>query len=198
MAIKNIDLLEKLDYNKQLTFAYLTCERLYPNYVYFSNNFDFGEKNALKKAINFIYDNLLISEFVNEEEIRAYITSIDINTPFPHNFETELASSALDACTSIEESLMFMIDKKVTRLNSISIFATDTVDMYIAVRDARDFNSDKQFEQKLLSDRLMQKELSIQNGIVDYLVKIDTIELFDVQNLLALQYNNQKGNLDLS
>jgi uncharacterized protein YjaG (DUF416 family) len=36
MTIKEIDKLKDLDFEKQVTFTYLTCERLYPNYVYFS------------------------------------------------------------------------------------------------------------------------------------------------------------------
>ena len=38
MAIEEINKLKDFDFTKQAAFAYLTCERLYPNYTYFSDN----------------------------------------------------------------------------------------------------------------------------------------------------------------
>jgi len=35
MSIEAVDKLQELDFTKQTAFNYLTCERLYPNYVYF-------------------------------------------------------------------------------------------------------------------------------------------------------------------
>jgi uncharacterized protein YjaG (DUF416 family) len=198
MVIDNIPDLEKLDYQKQLVFAYLTCERLYPNYAFFSNNFDFGDKEVLREAIDFIYNALLMSNFSKEEETKSFLNIIDINTPFPHNFNTALASSALDASSVILETLNFMLDKNASRLNDISMLATDTVDMYIHDRDNLDFNTDPQFEYKILNDPLMQRELNTQKGIINYLTKINDIALIDINYLLDLQYNNHKGNIDLS
>ncbi len=45
-----INRLKEFDSNKQLAFAYLTCERLYPNYVYFSNESGFGDCSVLREA----------------------------------------------------------------------------------------------------------------------------------------------------
>jgi len=198
MAIESISQLEKLDYRKQLVFAYLTCERLYPNYAYFSNNFHFGDKQILRAAIDFIANAVLTPNFSDEEKIKSFLFEIDINTPFPHNFDTILASSALDACSAILETLNFILDKKASRLNDISSFATDTVDMYVHDRDNLDFNTDPQFEQKILNDPLMQKELNTQKGIIDYLTKINDIGVIDINYLLDLQYNSNEGNIDLS
>ena len=149
MAIEEVKLLEKFDYNKQLTFAYLTCERLYPNYAFFSEKFNFGNKQILREAIDLVFDSLLVSNFEDVNEIQALLNAIDINTPFPHNFETILASSALDSCTSIMGTLEFILDKNQTRLSDISTYATDTVDMYIQDRDDLDFNTDPLFENKI-------------------------------------------------
>ena len=186
-----------MDYQKQLVFSYLACERLYPNYVFFSDNFDFGNKNVLREAIDFISSALLIDDLQRVNEINSYLESIDINTPFPHNFNTILASSALDSCTSISETLNFMLDRKAPRLNDISSFAIDTVDMYIQDRDRLDFNTDALFDHKIFTEPLMQRELRIQKGIISYLDKIDKLELLDINNLLNLQYNDNKGNIDL-
>ncbi len=198
MAIDNINELGKLNYNKQLVFAYLTCERLYPNYAFFSENFDFGAKQTLRKAIDYISTVLLISDFPSKDEIETHLSAIEPNTPFPQNFETILSSSALDSCTAILETLQFMLDRKKSRLKDISTFATDTVDMYIGDRDKLDFNTDPDFDRKIFNDPLMQREHSIQNGIISYLNKIEKLELPDINNLLNLQFNNNRSNIDLS
>lgn len=197
MTVENIQVLKEMDYHKQLVFSYLTCERLYPNYVFFSDNFEFGNKNVLREAINFIFNTLLIDDPQKVNEINSYLESIDINTPFPHNFNTILASSALDSCTSILETLDFMLDKKASRLDDISSFAIDTVDMYIQDRDGLDFNTDPLFDHKIFSDPLMQRELGIQKGIISYLDKIDKLEMLDINNLLDIQHNDDKSNIDL-
>lgn len=197
MVVEQLQVLREMDYHKQLVFCYLTCERLYPNYAFFFDNFEFGNKTILREAIDFIFNGLLIDNFQKVDGINSYLELIDINTPFPHNFNTILASSALDSCTSILETLNFMLDKKTSRLEDISTFATDTVDMYIHDRDDLDFNTDPLFEIKILNDPLMQRELSIQKGIISYLEKIDNLEMLNINNLLNLQYNYNKSNIDL-
>lgn len=198
MAIDNINELGKLNYNKQLVFAYLTCERLYPNYTFFSDNYCFGDKRVFRNAIDFILSISLLPDFSDDDKIKSYLNIIDLNTPFPHDFETILASSALDSCSTLLETLSFILDRNTSRLVNISSFATDTVDMYIADRDKLDFNTDPDFDRKIFNDSLMQREHSIQNGIISYLNKIEKLELQDINNLLSLQFNNNRSNIDLS
>jgi uncharacterized protein YjaG (DUF416 family) len=197
MEAEIIKLLEQFDYKKQLLFAYLTCERLYPNYVYFSKNFNFGDSKILREAIDFIYNALLNSDSLAIKDIPEHLREIDINTPFPHHFQTIIASSALDACTAIMETINFIVDKKANRLIDISTFATDTVDMYIGDKENLDFNSDPEFENKIANNPLMKRELNIQTGIITYLSAIDKIELLDINYLLHLQFNDNKSNIDL-
>jgi uncharacterized protein YjaG (DUF416 family) len=197
MPIDNIEVLKKLDLNKQLVFSYLTCERLYPNYVYFSDNYKFGNKKALREAINFIYNNLLINNLFNNSDIHRHLKAVNSNIPRPENFNTILASSALDACTTVLETLDFILDKKSIRLNDVSTFATDTVDMYIQEKYNLDFNTDQEFEQKIINHPLMQKELAVQKGIISYLAQINKLEISDIDNLLKLQANGNKSNIGL-
>jgi uncharacterized protein YjaG (DUF416 family) len=197
MILDSRGALKKLDYNKQLVFAYLLCERLYPNYVCFSARSYFGDKQILRDAIDFICSILLTPNFSNEEKTKSFLSRIDINTPLPHNFDTILASSALDACCAVLVTLNFILDKNTSRLDEISTFATDTVDMYIQERDNLDFNNDPQFDDKIINDPLMKKELDIQNGIVSYLSNINGLESSDITNLLNLQFNEGKSNIGM-
>jgi uncharacterized protein YjaG (DUF416 family) len=195
MAILEVNKLKELGFTKQLAFAYLTCERLYPNYVYFSKNYRFGNPSELRKAIDYLYSNLFDKNF-DKAKIDSLIAKIDTLTPQPANYDTVIASSALDACGVIYEALNFLVDKKPLRLESISTMATDTADMYIQEKEDLDFNTDKSFQQKIDHHPLMIKEISIQKGIINYLSNVTNLEASDIDTLIQLQENN-KGSLRL-
>ncbi|MDP4218639.1 MAG: DUF416 family protein [Bacteroidota bacterium] len=195
MAIQEINQLKDLDSTKQMTFAYLTCERLYPNYVNFSRQYNFGDPEILKDALDRIYRYLLYKE-IDKEKLILLIKEVEENTPEPGDFDSILASSALDACTAIIESLNSLVNDQPPQLDNISVIATDTVSMYIHDRDNLDYNTDTNFHQKIDNDPLMLKEISTQKGIISYLSKIDNIQPSDIVTLINLQENN-KGNLGL-
>ena len=196
MTCADINLLNDLDFKKQLTFAYLTCERLYPNYVYFSSNYNFGDASILKTSIDYTL-SCILNTSIDQKKVNNLLKAISDNTPDTEHFETHFVSSALDSCTVVAETLDFLIDKKSSRLKDILTFATDTVYMYIQELESLDFNSDKDFQKKIDLHPLMQKELSIQTGIVRYLSKSKNIDIDDINTLLNLQDNNGKGSLDL-
>lgn len=183
-------------FKKQLTFAYLTCERLYPNYVYFSANFQFGDSSILPTAIDFVL-SCILNERIDTPLAKKLLFIVEKNTPDTEDFDTIFVSSALDACTSIAETLDFLIDKQCSRLKDISTFATDSVDMYIQEIESLDYNTDKYFQTKIDSHPLMQKEMAIQTGIINYLISSKSIDLEDINVLLILQGNNRKSNLNL-
>lgn len=198
MVTEELNKLKELDFSKQLTFAYLTCERLFPNYVYFSQNYKFGNPALLREAIEYL-DNAIFERKYDKAKIEYLIKNVDKNIPEPADYETGLASSALDACTAVEESLYFILDKDFSRIESISTFATDTVHMHIQEIDRLDFNTDPNFQIKINNHPLMKKEIKIQSGIISFLsnVKKVTIDLGDLQTLISLQENKGKGNLNL-
>lgn len=195
MAIEEVNKLKGLDFTKQLSFAYLTCERLYPNYVYFSKNYGFGNSTKLREAIDFLYNSIFDTK-VDTKKASSLIVTVESLTPQPANYDTVLASSGLDACGVIFEALNFLIDRQASRLDSISTMATDTADMYIQEKEALEFNTDKNFQQKIDTHPLMIKEISIQKGIISYLSNISTIDHSDIDTLIQLQENN-KGSLSL-
>lgn len=196
MAIEGIDKLRELDFTKQLTFAYLTCERLYPNYVYFSQNYGFGNPNVIREAIDFVYDHLFAKN-LDASKISALLEKVEKNTPDTGDFTTIFVSSALDTCTAVLDTLNFLVDKNFEKIVYISNYATDSVDMYIQEVDALDFNTDKEFQKKIDYHPLMQQEVAIQSGIITFLNKSTTIDYGDIQTLRHLQENNKKGSLHL-
>lgn len=196
MAIAEISKLKELDFNKQLAFAYLACERLYPNYVYFSQNYNFGNPAILREAIDYLYENLF-NKKVYKTKIGSLIKKVDKNIPDPANYDTVLASSALDAGTAIIESLNFLVDGSGSRLDDISTMATDTADMYIQEIESLDYNTDSSFQKKIDTHPLMTTEITTQKGIIDFLTHSKDIDIEDIQTLLLLQENNKKGSLNL-
>lgn len=194
--IEELKKLKELDFNKQRAFAYLTCERLLPNYAYFSNNFDFGNPQVLREAIDFLYLNIF-EQNLDKNKIDFFIKEVEKNTPDTGDFTTNFVSSALDACTAIIDSLSFLVDSNFIKIEYISTYATDTVSMYIQEIESLDFNHDKNFQQKIDTHSLMQKEILIQTGIISFLSNSRSFDFGDLQTLLQLQENNKKSNLGL-
>jgi uncharacterized protein YjaG (DUF416 family) len=172
-----IDALKEMSSSKQRTFAYLTCERLYPYYVYFSDNFGFGDASVLREAIDYLFSNLFdVDPDKNKTEL--LVKEVEKNTPDTEDFTTEFVSSALDACTAVTESLEFLMDKKFLRIKDIAAFGMDTVEM----------NGNPLF---------IEREIAVQSGIVTFLGNCKTLDLEDVRTLLHLQENDGKGSLEL-
>lgn len=195
MAIEEINKLKELGFTKQLAFAYLTCERLYPNYVYFSNNYNFGDSGILRTAIDYLYDNLFENN-PDKNKVNSLIKKVDKNTPDTEDFATIFVSSALDACTCILDSLTFLLNKDFSKIEYISSYGFDTVDMY--VREVENIEAaDKNFIQKVSEHILMKRELSIQQGIIAFLSNTISPDYGDIETLLQFQENNKKGSLDL-
>jgi uncharacterized protein YjaG (DUF416 family) len=195
MPIEKINELKGLGFTKQAAFAYLACERLYPNYVYFSENYGFGDPNVLRAAIDFLHDNLF-EESIDKNKIDSHIKAVEKNTPDTEDFSVIFVSSALDACTCILDSLSFLLKQDFLKITYISSYGIDSVDMYI--RETEGIGaSDKNFRQRVDEHPLMTKEISIQQGIVTFLCNTNSIDYGDMQTLLHLQEKNKKGSLGL-
>lgn len=186
LAIKT---LYELEPKKQLTFAYLACERLYPNYLNFVSKFQFGDASVLRTAIDYIL-SCILNGTIDSSLTKKLILSVEKNTPDTEDFDTIFVSSALDACTSVAEALDFLLDKQDSRIKDISTVAIDSVHMYIQEFESLDFNTDKNFQKKIYSHPLMVREIAIQTGIINYLSNCNSIDLEDINTLLRLQENN--------
>jgi uncharacterized protein YjaG (DUF416 family) len=196
MAIQEIAQLKQLTFTKQLAFSYLVCERLYPNYVFFSKKYKFGDPDILRQAADFIFRDFF-EEHPDKNKIDFFRKQIYKNTPNPGDFRTILTSSALDACTALMETLDFMEDKKTSRIDDISTFATDSISMHIVNIASLDFNRDKDFQKQIDEHPLMEREVRIQLGIIAFLKNIDVLRYEEIRTLLSLQDNNNKGSLNL-
>ena len=196
MAIKEIDKLKELDFKRQLVFAFLTSERLYPNYVYFSKKFAFGNPDIFREAIDFVYQSIFQTSNIEKQKVEYLLYNIFNNIPNTNDFTTFYATIAMYSGGIIYESLN-LINKTDTDkiLIDISTMATDAVDCFIQVRDNMEYGEDG-FEEKILSDPIMLAEVEIQKGIINFLYQRDKIDQDDILTLLELQNNNKTGSLN--
>ena len=194
MKIESLKILKKLDFTKQLVFAYLTCERLYVNYEYFSENFNFGNPAVLRNGIDCLYENLFEKNASNSE-IGRLIDQAERNAPEINN---TIAYSAAGACLALYHSLCFLMDKHLLHIAYISTVATDLVDKFIAeienpdLDNAFDVNTDFDLRKKRNEHRLMVKEIARQSAIIGYLNKNNNLSYEDVKMLLSMQRRVRK------
>jgi uncharacterized protein len=179
-------LLKPLSFQKRLIFGVLTCEKLYPNYEYFSQNTSWGNGQILQNAISVIYQSVFRNDLFSEVDIQDLIDKVEGITPDTENFEGILVSFALDACTSLLSTLSFIIDGETENIVDVATFARDTVDMYIQERDGLDVN-DKMIEIKIEQDVFMQREKQRQYSIIKLLSEKNDITDSRLQNLREVQ-----------
>jgi hypothetical protein len=130
-----LDLLKPLSFQKQLVFSALICEKLLPNYIYFSQVTSWGNPLSLQKAISVIYQNVFRDDLFTSDEMQDLISEIELITPDTEDFESILVSFALDSCTSLLGTLNFIIDRKIDNIADVATYPRDTIDMYIQEKD---------------------------------------------------------------
>jgi len=172
------DKLKFLSVTQQLLFAALTCERLYPNYLYFHERFGWGNPKVLLDCIDIIYQYIFIENLFGRNEIQQHIEAVDIVTPNTEDYSEIFVSFALDACTSIYSTLNFMLDQNLDHIADVASYARDTVDMFIQVRDDIDTNF-KGLEAKIANDSLMIQEKSRQLSIIEKLRSLNGKRITD-------------------
>jgi uncharacterized protein YjaG (DUF416 family) len=193
MQPEDIDKLIKLDYTSQVAFAYLTCERLYPNYVYYSERYNFGEPEALRNAIDFIYSNIFRQDF-DLLRINSLVAELDKNTP--EDGGTALADAASTACGVICNSFSFFFNQDTERLEDIAGMATEFLHHYIQeIENLDDLDAD--FENNINQHPHMQREEAIQTGILRFLMNTKKLNYEDISILVDLQESEKRGSLGL-
>jgi len=184
----------RLPYKGKILFAALTIEKLYPNYIAFEDRRSWGNHLVLSEGISLIYQYLIKEDLFTDKEIKELINNIDVITPDTDDFPGILTSFALDACTSILDTLQFIIDKDDKHIINVSIYARDTVDMFIQERE--DMNSlDPSIEIQIEHDNFMIEEKARQKLLIEALLNTN-LEVITDQLLDKLR--NNKPIIDLS
>lgn len=187
-------LLEALPNKGKILFAALTSQKLYPNYVAFENNNNWGNHQILEDAISSIFQYLINEDLFTNQEIKEMIDRVDLATPNTEDFPGILTSFALDACASVLDTFQFIIDRDAKHIIDIATYARDTVDMFIGERENMNYlnrNMDIQIEH----GEFMLKEKSRQRTLIATLANTD---LKIITDELLNSLRNNESIIDLS
>jgi uncharacterized protein YjaG (DUF416 family) len=114
---------------RQLELAIKICKELFFEYQNFFELYKWGNSDLLLDGIN-LSENALNGnqDFPNIKEL---IPKIDSITPDTDDFGSELGSYALNASTSVYETLEFLTDNDTGHIVNICTYYTDTVDFKV-------------------------------------------------------------------
>ena len=184
------DKVKNLSLKQQVLFAVLTCEKLLPNYIQFSNQEKWGSVEVLEEAIVMLYQYLQDIE-LNDAELDSIYEKIYDVSPHTEDFKGILTPFALDACSAIAESVEFLLSEDLSYLMNVVSIARDTVDMFVL--ESGEFEvSDEALETKIENNAFMQKEKKRQHDILDKLAGAE----IDLPFISAIrELNNSSGEI---
>ena len=174
--------LEGLSKQKQLAFGLLTAERFFICYEMFSEREGFGNIEHLKKSMNLI-ESFIVGESVDMKLIEKYKELVEQSTPDMDDFGSVNSSLALNVSAIIYEALNFIINMEQRIIGEFSTYATDSIDFLI--NEIEDY--DQMDLEKFASHMLMKEEIKLQEGIVGYLERNESIDSVDLETLRLMQ-----------
>ncbi len=175
-------LIKPLSFKAKALFAAITSERLYQNYVLFQERTGWGNSLLLQDAIALIFQYIINNNLISVEEVEYFKTRIDLITPDTEDFEGTLTSWALDACTTLINTLNFFISKDDQEIFWVASTSLDTVDFFLYEKEQID-TLDESGKKQAEHDEFMVREKQRQRDLIAKLSKLDltiiTDELID-------------------
>lgn len=165
----------------RLAFTAFCAERLFPNYVAFSQETNWGDAKVLREALDEVW-RILLGKVVKKERIAKLMALCDQVTPDTEDFDSIYASPALDATNAVYTTLMCVTDCTIQKAVEVAGYVRDTVDMYVQELEDLDYN-DPHFEKKILQHPLMVKELKKQREDLSVLKKATRLSWDMIQKL---------------
>jgi uncharacterized protein YjaG (DUF416 family) len=123
-----LDLLQSLTPHQRLAFGLSCGERLYPNYVTFFVQYEWGDPDAIRSALDSAWDALLGTS-PSRETLLQCKKDVEAAEPDTADFESILVSSALDAAVATGLVLQLMEANNLALALEIATLARDSVDL---------------------------------------------------------------------
>ncbi len=167
--------LKELNYNQSLTFGYLLCKKLFPDYALFSEYEDFGKPDILYSGL--IALRKRISGANNEKLIENLITDLwedDDITPDTDDFPGNISASlALNSVSAMYHSLKYANTQETELIEKVSELSLESVIMFFVVNNNIDQNIPKEDYNKIINNSIfVQSEIQLQRNLIE---KIQTI-----------------------
>lgn len=182
--------LERMPVQKRIAFCAALCERMLPNYSEFSRETRWGSCSRLRAALDVVWDVALGAEH-SSAELQSLIKECGELAPEPGEFRSPFTSAALDAATAISNALDCCIDGGVEECVENATLARDTIDVFLQNRGEVDID-DPQFERRIATHPLMQRELSRQLEDLEVLERAPRID----SSLSQWLKDDQRGSLE--
>ncbi len=179
----------------RFAFAISVCERLYPNYIYFSRHHNWGNPNVFRMCLDAAWEVLSGKE--KPIQMEEWLTECEENIPDTEDFDSIFVSSALDASTSIVALLRDTDSIATDVVVEIASFARDTVDMYVQELESMEFYG-AELEEKILKHPLMQAELKSQRETIESILAIKEFDLEKISYLESIWKQPKTSNIGFS
>lgn len=120
--IKNVD---GLSSRQKLKFAIEVCEKLFPDYQTFQDEYKWGNANLIADGLAACKRNANGLD-PDEKSVRLLIAEIEKITPNTEDFGEVSGSLALNSAAAICETLSFILDNKTERISDIGGLSYDS------------------------------------------------------------------------
>lgn len=127
---KQIKNLKKLDRNTQILFANLVSEFQFPFYVKFEEKYQYGSSEKLRSVIDEIYVVVNTYNLIADQDIEDLENVVDSISPDTNDFGGLLGSLALNAASSVTETLRMLREEETDQLRNIISLYFDSFDFY--------------------------------------------------------------------
>jgi uncharacterized protein YjaG (DUF416 family) len=166
--------LATLSHAHRVAFCAAVCERLVPNYVRFAREERWGNPTLLREALDIVW-HCALGARSGSDELRVLAERSEEAAPEPAEFESDLASAALDAANAVAASLRCCQDGDVERCIEVATYARDTVDMYVQIRESMD-QDDPGLERRIADHPLMVREMGKQSSDLEMLRRAPAVD----------------------
>ena len=186
--------LESFNSRQRLAFLLYCCERMFRNYVYFSQKEKWGNPEIFQRALGIGWR--VLEGDMALAGLRDLKATCEKWTPDTNEFGSIHSSSALDAAVSISNMLEYLQNPDIALIMEVVSLSRDSVDMFVQELEDMD-PKDPELEKNIQLHPLMQKELNDLSSYIDLLSKTDLNHETKSGLLIKNSRNLRKSNLNL-
>ena len=158
--------LQQLETWKQIAFMATVGERMFMNYLRFFDETGVGDPSVLRYAFDLAWD--WMESGTVPKNIDSVEAACEQQAPDTASFRSPYTSAALDAANVAVEILEAIAHPEQAKPLEVTSLARDSIDLFVQEYENLDPNS-VHFEEKILRNALMQKELRRQRDVLSEL-----------------------------
>lgn len=187
--------LNALDEAHCALFAALVCDKLYPNYLLFTEVEQWGNPVTFRDGVEFLFD-VSLTGTRSVAEAKEVDTAFSLAFPDLDDFSGITPGYAFDASCALSEVLEFVITGAKEHVVNCSTAGFDTIDMF--VQEFYDLDPNRpDLNQIIDADPYMIRECARQRNILDVLSETTTITPALVAQF-RMQQDTESGIVDIN